>query len=237
MKNSPPKKPEPKNLPVKSPESSENKFSGNEEPSEKKRKRLPPTLSDIVYVAVISAPSSGKESNFEVYAISMSDYSIIRLKYSRKTRLKPGTLLDLRDFGDIGHYSIDDSIPLESLDKRVLSYAGTALVSAGEKHPIGLLKAQTMAEEGIKNLFVLLNMSDPEKLERFYEELKKNCFDGEIVHRDVFGCFIKAFPVKENPPDIRQQEALLKICGNNALVIGELIKGYLDYVSENDIIK
>jgi hypothetical protein len=57
----------------------------SEKSEEKKRQRLPPTLSDIVYVAVISAPVSGKNSNFEVLAISMSDYSVIKLKYSRKT--------------------------------------------------------------------------------------------------------------------------------------------------------
>lgn len=197
-----------------------------------RRVRLPPTLSDIVYVAIISAPSPGKESNFEVLAVSMSDYSIIKLRYSRKTRLNPGMVLDLRDFGDMGHYTIKDNIPINSVDKRVLSYVGTALISAGEKHPIGLLKAQTMAEEGIKNLFVLLNMDDPAKLEKFYTDLKKSQFKGKIAHRDIFGHFIRAFSGKENPPDIRQQEALIKICGNDTEVIFELISGYLDYVGK-----
>jgi len=202
-----------------------------EEP-EKKRKRLPPTLSDIVYVAVISAPSSGKDSNFEVLAVSMSDYSIIRLKYSRKTKLNPGILIDLRDFGDMGHYSIEDGVPLNSIDKRVFGYIGPALISAGNKHPIGLLKAQTMSVEGIKNLFTLLSISDPLKISRFSEELKKSSFDGPVSHKDVFGHFIRAFPVKENPPDIRQQEALISICGNNVDVILELIDGYLESLKE-----
>jgi len=199
---------------------------------EKKRQRLPPTLSDIVYVAVISAPVSGKNSNFEVLAISMSDYSVIKLKYSRKTKLNPGMVLDLRDFGDMTHYSIEDSVPLKSIDTRVAGYIGTALRSAGEKHPIGLFKAQTMAEEGIKNLFILLNIADPKKLLKFSEDIRKSAFSGTIAHKDVFGHFIRAFPVKENPPDIRQQEALISICGNNPAVILELIDGYLDFVKE-----
>ena len=58
----------------------------NEKKTEGKRKRLPPLLSDIVYIALLSDPKSGKDSNFEVLAISMSDYSIIKLKYSRKTK-------------------------------------------------------------------------------------------------------------------------------------------------------
>lgn len=205
---------------------------GPEKSEEKKRARLPPTLSDIVYVAIISAPAPGKDSNFEVLAISMSDYSVIRLKYSRKTKLIPGTVLDLRDFGDMTHYSIEDSVPLKSINKRVAGYIGTALKSAGEKHPIGLFKAQTMAEEGIKNLFVLLNMDDPKKLLKFSEELRKSSLGGTIAHKDVFGHFIRAFPVKENPPDIRQQEALISICGNNPEVILELIDGYLDFENE-----
>jgi hypothetical protein len=144
-------------------------------------------------------------------------------------------VLDLRDFGDMTHYSIEDSVPLKSINTRIAGYIGTALRSAGEKHPIGLFKAQTMAEEGIKNLFILLNMDDPNKLEIFYQDLKKSQFGGKIAHKDMFGHFIRAFSGKDNPPDIRQQEAFIKISGNDTEVIFELISGYLDYVKENDL--
>lgn len=194
----------------------------------KKRPRLPPSLKDIVYIAIISAPAPGKSSNFEILAVSMSDYSIIRLNYSRKTRLQPGMVIDLREFGELSHYSIDDNIPFESLGKREQSYIGKALISAGEKHPIGLLKAQTMAEEGIANLFRLLNMDDPKRLAVFAEEMKKTSFNDNITHRDLFGHFIRAFSGAKNPPDIRQQEALISICGNNPQVIIELTEGYLE---------
>ncbi len=198
------------------------------EKPEMKRKRLAPTLSDVVYVAVISAPGPGRDSNFEVLAVSMSDYSIIRLKYSRKTRLSPGMVIDLRDFGDMGHYSIEDNVLPDAIDKRTAGYIGPALISAGKKHPIGLLKAQTLSSRGIKNLFSLLNMTDCKKLSKFGQELKKSSFNGPVLHKDLFGHFIRAFPVKENPPDIRQQEALISICANSADVILELIDGYLE---------
>lgn len=204
-----------------------------EEDTTKKRKRLPPSLRDIVYVALISAPSPGKSKNFQVLAISMSDFSIIRLNYSRKTRLSPGMVLDLRDFGEMTHYTIDDNIPPESLDNREISYIGRALVSAGEKHPIGLLKAQTMAEEGIVNLFGLLNMDDPERTRVFSEEVKRSSFEGQVTHRDVFGHFIKAFSGAKNPPDIRQQEALISMCGKNPEVIAELLDGYLESLQDD----
>ncbi len=199
---------------------------------EKKRPRLPPSLKDIVYVAVISAPSPGKNSNFEVLAISMSDFSIIRLKYSRKTRLSPGTVIDLRDFGELTHYSIDDNIPPETLGARERSYIGKALIAAGKRHPIGLIKSQTMPLEGIKNLFVLLNMTDAERIEVFYEELRKASFNETIVHRDIFGIFVRAFSGCRNPPDISQQEALISICGNSPGVIAELSEGFLEYLRE-----
>lgn len=204
----------------------------NEKKTEGKRKRLPPLLSDIVYIALLSDPKSGKDSNFEVLAISMSDYSIIKLKYSRKTKLSPGMIIDLRDFGEMGHYSIDDNVNPKFIDKRVLGYAGQALYSAGGNNPIGLFKAQTMSEKGIENLLSLLNMADAKKLEKFSDELKRSSFKGPVMHRDIFGHFIRAFPARENPPDIRQQEALINICGNNVDVILELIEGYLDYVKE-----
>lgn len=196
---------------------------------EKKRPRLPPSLRDIVYIAVISAPVPGKNSNFEVNAITMSDYSIIKLKYSRKTRISPGMVIDLRDFGELSHYTIEENIPFESLGKRERSYIGKALISAGEKHPIGPFKAQTMAEEGIKNLFRLLNLDDPERLKVFLEELKKPGLKESITHRDIFGQFIRAFSGAGSPPDIRQQEALINICGNNPQVIIELGEGYLEF--------
>lgn len=198
----------------------------------KKRPRLPPSLKDIVYIAIISAPVPGKASNFEVFAVAMSDYSIIRLNYSRKTRLNPGMVIDLRDFGEMGHYSIDDNIPFETLGKRELAFIGKALVSAGEKHPIGLIKAQTMAEESINNLLHLLDMDDPKRLSVFFEELKKTSADDKVVHRDLFAHFIKAFSGAKKPPDIRQQEALISICGNSLPVIIEITGAYLDFVGK-----
>ncbi len=194
----------------------------------KKRPRLPPTLRDIVYIAVISTPVPGKDSNFEVNAITMSDYSIIKLKYSRKSRISPGMVIDLRDFGELSHYTIEENIPFESLGNRERSYIGKALASAGEKHPIGLFKAQTMAEEGIENLFRLLNLNDPKRLKIFLEELKKSGLKDSITHRDIFGHFIRAFSGAGSPPDIRQQEALISICGNNPQVIIELAEGFLE---------
>lgn len=199
---------------------------------EKKRPRLPPSLKDIVYIAIISAPAPGKSSNFEVYGVTMSAFSIIKLRYSRKTRLSPGMVVDLRDFGEMSHYTIEDDIPFDSIRERERAYIGKALISAGEKHPIGLLKAQTMAEEGIENLFRLLNMNDPERLAVFLEGLKRSSFEGDISHRDLFGHFITAFSGVKNPPDIRQQEALISICGNNPLVIIELAEGYLEFAGK-----
>jgi len=198
----------------------------------KKRPRLPPSLKDIVYIAIISAPAPGKTCNFEVLAVAMSDYSIIKLKYSRKTRLGPGMVIDLRDFGEMGHYSIEDNIPFETLGKRELAFTGKALVSAGEKHPIGLLKAQTMAEESIRNLLHLLDMDDPERLSVFFEELKKSQVTDKVVHRDLFAHFIKAFSGAKKPPDIRQQEALINICGNSLPVIIEITGAYLDFAGK-----
>ncbi|WP_048152958.1 hypothetical protein [Methanolacinia paynteri] len=200
---------------------------------DKKRPRLPPSLKDIVYIAVISNPAPGKSSNFEVYAITMSAFSIIKLKYSRKTRLSPGMVIDLRDFGEMSHYTIEDDIPFDKIAERDKNFIGKALVSAGEKHPIGLLKAQTMAEEGIENLFRLLNMNDPERLAVFLKVVQESSFEGEVTHRDLFAAFIRAFSGAKKPPDVRQQEALISICGNNPAVIIELAEAYLDYVREN----
>ncbi|ADN36402.1 hypothetical protein Mpet_1649 [Methanolacinia petrolearia DSM 11571] len=200
---------------------------------DKKRPRLPPSLKDIVYIAVISNPAPGKSSNFEVYAITMSAFSIIKLKYSRKTRLSPGMVIDLRDFGEMSHYTIEDDIPFDKIAERDRNFIGKALVSAGEKHPIGLLKAQTMAEEGIENLFRLLNMNDPERLAVFLKGVQESSFEGEVTHRDLFAIFIRAFSGAKKPPDVRQQEALISICGNNPAVIIELAEAYLDYAGKN----
>lgn len=198
----------------------------------KKRPRLPPTLKDIAYIAIISEPASGRSSNFEVFAIAMSDYSIIKLKYSRKTRLNPGTVIDLRDFGEMGHYSIEDRIPFEALGKRETAAIGEALISAGEKHPIGLLKARTMAEESIQNLFHLLNIDNPKRLRVFFEELKHSSKEDKIEHKDIFASFIKAFSGAKKTPDIKQQEALISICGNSMPVIVEITGAYLDFTAK-----
>lgn len=198
------------------------------EETAKKRPRLPPSLKDVVYIAVISSPRSGRKSNFEVTAVSMSDFSIIKLNYSRKTRLAPGTVVDLRDFGEMSHYTIEDGVPFESLDKRNLSTVGKALAAAGGINPIGLIKARTMPEEGIKNLFLLLNMDDENALRKLSGEIKTSCTKEKVSHGDLFPYFIKAFSGVKNPPDIRQQEAFVSICGDDPQVMTELIEGYLE---------
>ena len=75
-------------------------------------------------------------------------------------------------------------------------------------------------------------MNDPERLAVFLKVVQESSFEGEVTHRDLFAAFIRAFSGAKKPPDVRQQEALISICGNNPAVIIELIEAYLDYVRE-----